>query len=92
MAFVIASNRSRFESVYSLLYKSEANLMAHLDWREAYENAVMETDPVKLHKRIEVARKAIHERLEKNEPMEKRESEDLVGALQTLRILVKQAA
>ena len=66
--------------------------MAHLNWREAYENAVMEMDPAKLHERIEIARKAIHERLAKNEPMEKRESEDLVGALQTLRMLVKQAA
>jgi hypothetical protein len=67
--------------------------MINISWREAYKNAVMEMDSAKLPERIEMARVAIHERLNKNsEPLSKRELDDLEGALRTLTYLTKQAA
>jgi hypothetical protein len=62
-------------------------------WRDAYNNAMLETDSDKLPERIAFARKAIHDRLHKTtEPLSKREFEDMEGALRTLSFLVKHAA
>ncbi|HKR84046.1 MAG TPA: hypothetical protein VN708_00065 [Terriglobales bacterium] len=62
-------------------------------WRDAYKDALLETDPHKVLRRIEVAQAAIRRRLsEQEEPLTKREFEDIDGALRTLRFLTKEAA
>jgi hypothetical protein len=62
-------------------------------WRDAYKDALLETDPQKILRRIEVAQAAIRRRLsEQEEPLTKREFEDIDGALRTLRFLTKEAA
>jgi len=67
--------------------------MTQATWQDAYKDALMEVDPVKLPERIEAARKAIRERLsESQEALTKREFEDIDGALRTLRFLMKEAA
>ena len=67
--------------------------MAELSWKNAYKDAVMETDTSEMPLRIEMARKAIHDRLRQNiDPLSKREFDDMEGALRTLDLLVKHAA
>jgi hypothetical protein len=62
-------------------------------WRDAYKDALLETDPEKVLRRIEVAQAAIRRRLlEQEQPLTKREFEDIDGALRTLRFLTKEAA
>jgi hypothetical protein len=62
-------------------------------WRDAYKDALLETDPQKVLRRIEVAQAAIRRRLSEQEvPLTKREFEDIDGALRTLRFLTKEAA
>ena len=62
-------------------------------WRTAYKNALLETDPRMVLQRIEIAQAAIRTRLsEQEEPITKREFEDIDGALRTLRFLTKETA
>jgi hypothetical protein len=67
--------------------------MTELSWKNAYKDAVMETDAAELPPRIEAARKAIHERLRQHiDPLSKREFDDMEGALRTLNLLLKHTA
>ena len=62
-------------------------------WKNAYKDAVLETNAVELPLRIEAARKAIHDRLRQHiDPLSKREFDDMEGALRTLNLLLKDAA
>lgn len=67
--------------------------MDELNWKDAYKNAVLESDDSALPFRIEVARRAIHNRLREHiDPLSKREFDDMEGALRTLDLLLKHAA
>jgi len=58
-----------------------------------YKEALMEVDPIKLPKRIEIARQAIRDRIaESREPLSKREFDDIDGALRILRFLTREVA
>jgi hypothetical protein len=62
--------------------------MSHLPWQALYSAALSESDPVKLNGRIEAARRAIHERLDRLDdsfnPRERQQLEDALHALFTL--------
>ena len=67
--------------------------MPHIAWRDVYKEALMEVDPIKLPKRIEIARQAIRDRIaESREPLSKREFDDIDGALRILRFLTREVA
>lgn len=67
--------------------------MPHTTWRDAYKDALMELDPMKLPQRIEAARKAIHDHITENrESLSKREFDDIDGALRILRFLMREVA
>jgi hypothetical protein len=62
-------------------------------WRNAYKEALLEVDPMKLPQRVEAAHRAIRNRLAENrEPLSKREFDDIDGALRILHYLTSHAA
>ena len=67
--------------------------MTEARWKELYKNAVLERDPVKRSQQIETAHQAIHERITRpDEPLSKREFDDIESALKILRLLSREAA
>jgi hypothetical protein len=67
--------------------------MAESDWQELYKAALLELDPTLLPKRIDAARRAMHNRLtNEGESLSKREFEDIQAALRILTFLLKHAA
>lgn len=58
--------------------------MSHSTWQTLYTAALTESDPNKLSSRIEVARRAINERLEELSSSEDRERQQLDRALHAL--------
>jgi hypothetical protein len=77
----------------ALIFCQREKNMNQLSWKNAYKDAVLETDDALIPLRIEAARKAIHARLRQRlDPLSKREFDDMEGALRTLSFLVRQAA
>jgi hypothetical protein len=57
-------------------------------WQALYSAALVERDPMRLHGRIEAARRAIRQRLEQVEDSDTRERQQLNDALGALFTLV----
>lgn len=63
--------------------------MIDQEWQALYRTAMTESDPVKLHGKIESARRAIRNRLEDmDDPRDSRERQQLNNALYALETLL----
>lgn len=67
--------------------------MPALNWKDLYDQAVLESHPDKVLERVQIACDAIHQyRMEKGRWLSPEEREEIDGALKALFLLVERRA
>lgn len=88
-----AATYTSFLFIGRVLVSTREDAMADTAWQDVYKEALLEVDPIKLPQRVEAAHRAIRKRLTENdEPLSKREFDDIDGALRILQFLTREAA